>query len=459
MTAFRRLRSNFALEHAVAHARAFDRPLMILEALRVDYPWASDRLHHFVIDGMAEHAAALANGPVAYLPYVELSAGAGRGLLAALARDACLVVTDDYPCFFLPRMVAAAAEQLEVRVDAVDSNGLLPIRMTDRTFTTARSFRAHLQRHVAAEIRRWPARISFRGLQPATIAPHIVRRWPATRGSQLRDPATLLASLPIDHAVGPAPARGGALTAHARLRAFVATGLDRYAHDQRHPDAAGTSALSAHLHFGHLSAHEVFDSVMTHERWTRRRIGAKAGGRRRGWWGLPEGAEAFLDQVITWRELGFNMCATQPTTYDDYGALPDWARRTLAKHARDRRPWTYTLDKFAQAETHDPVWNAAQRQLVRTGWMHNYLRMLWGKKILEWSPTPRAALGIMVELMNRFALDGRDPNSYSGYLWVLGRYDRAWGPERPIFGTVRYMSSDATRRKLKMQRFLETFGS
>jgi deoxyribodipyrimidine photo-lyase len=166
-------------------------------------------------------------------------------------------------------------------------------------------------------------------------------------------------------------------------------------------------------------------------------------------------AEAFLDQLITWRELGFNMCAHRED-YDSFEALPVWARRTLCKHVRDRRPVLYTARQLECAETHDPLWNAGQRQLVREGRLHNYIRMLWGKKILEWSSRPAKALDYMRSMMDRYALDGRDPNSYAGYAWVLGRYDRPW-PWRPIFGTVRYMSSDSARRKLKMKQFLEQY--
>jgi deoxyribodipyrimidine photo-lyase len=163
-----------------------------------------------------------------------------------------------------------------------------------------------------------------------------------------------------------------------------------------------------------------------------------------------------LDELITWRELGFNL-AWQRTDYDRYESLPDWAQSTLAKHARDRRPKLYDLAQFERAETHDPLWNAAQRQLVCEGRIHHYLRMLWGKKILEWSATPQDALAVMIELNNKYALDGRDPNSYSGVFWVLGRYDRAWGPERPIFGKIRYMSSENTTRKLHVAGYLAKY--
>jgi deoxyribodipyrimidine photo-lyase len=142
---------------------------------------------------------------------------------------------------------------------------------------------------------------------------------------------------------------------------------------------------------------------------------------------------------------------------DAYDSLPEWARRTLAEHEDDPREHLYELAAFRDAATHDPLWNAAQRQLRLEGRIHNYLRMLWGKKILEWSRTPQEALATMLDLNDRYALDGRDPNSLSGIFWCLGRYDRAWGPERPIFGKIRYMSSRNTARKVDVRGYLATY--
>jgi deoxyribodipyrimidine photo-lyase len=171
---------------------------------------------------------------------------------------------------------------------------------------------------------------------------------------------------------------------------------------------------------------------------------------------MSPSAEAFLDQLVVWRELAFNTCEYVPN-YHTWQSLPEWAQATLETHASDPRPHRYSLQQLDEARTGDEVWNAAQRQLVAEGWFHGYMRMLWGKKILEWSPSPRAALTRMETLMNRYALDGRDPNSYAGYGWVLGRYDRPW-PERPVFGTVRCMTSGSARRKLKMKAYLATYG-
>ena len=199
-------------------------------------------------------------------------------------------------------------------------------------------------------------------------------------------------------------------------------------------------------------------SLLDQEQW-HPGLASPPNGKNRGFWNVSPSSEAFLDQVLTWREMGFNRTFRDPDGYDRYETLPEWALATLAEHESDARPALYTLDEFERAETHDPLWNAAQRELLTTGVMHNYLRMLWGKKILHWSRTPREALATMVELNNKYGLDGRDPNSYSGIFWVLGRFDRAWGPKRPVFGSVRYMTSDSTRKKLRLKAYLARFGT
>ncbi|MGE5234825.1 MAG: deoxyribodipyrimidine photolyase [Acidobacteriota bacterium] len=461
MIAHRRLRFNFALQRAVEHALRLGRPLLVLEALRCDYPWASDRLHRFVLDGMAEHARSLASGPAAYLPYVEPEPGAGRGLLEFLAARACVVVTDDFPAFFLPAMTAAAAARVTVRLEAVDSNGLLPLRAPEAVFPTAFAFRRFLQRALPAHLEDMPVPEPLAGVALpgfGALRGAAEERWRPAAVGGLAAGAALTMSLPIDHGVAPvAGVIGGGAAARAALQRFLAERLARYESDRNRPDEAVGSGLSPYLHFGHLAAHEVFSALARHEGWSPERIADRAAGRRSGWWGMSGPAEAFLDQAVTWRELGFNFCSLR----DDYGrfeSLPRWALDTLAKHERDPRPWAYPLERLAAADTHDPLWNAAQRQLLREGVIHTYLRMLWGKKILEWSASPREAAAVMRELNDRYALDGRDPNSTTGIFWCLGRYDRPWGPERPIFGTVRYMSSENAARKLSVAGYLERYG-
>ncbi len=462
MIAARRAQYNFGLDRAIEHARELGKPLIVLEALRTGYRWASDRLHAFVLTGMRDNVDAFADSPVRYYPYVEPDDGAGSGLLEELAKAACVVVTDDFPCFFLPRMVAAAAEKLSCRLEKVDSNGLLPVAAPgEKVFSRAVDLRRWLQKNLAPHLDETPkARPLARlDLPQAHVPQPILDRWPEATKALLAGDRDELAELPIDHDIAPvAGITGGAVNGRRHMRTFLDDHLGSYDDDRNHPDKGGGSGLSPWLHFGHVSAHELFHELTKREDWSTDDLGDQRRGGRDGFWKMSAPAEAFLDEFVTWRELGFNFCARVPD-YDEYGSLPDWARKTLREHGGDPRPHVYSIGEFDNAETHDPIWNAAQRQLRREGRIHNYLRMLWGKKVLHWTETPQIAAEILIELNNRYALDGRDPNSYSGIFWVLGRFDRAWGPEREVFGKVRYMASDRTKAKIRMKEYLEEFGA
>jgi len=460
MIANRRTRWNFAFDRAVDWARSLDKPLLVLEALRCDYRWASDRTHRFIIDGMQDNARALEGTGVGYYPYVEPEKGAGRGLLKKLAAHASVVVTDDFPCFFLPRMVAAAAEKLSARLESVDSNGLLPLGATDKAYSRAFDLRRYLQKNLAAHLEQFPKRSALTGgrLRPFGSLPEpVTGSWPRASGELLAGEQDL-GALPIDHRVEPLTLQGGYEAGRRRLRTFLDEGLDAYGEVRNHPDADATSGLSPYLHFGHVSTHQILDGIARRHDWSPARIRDQTSGKRTGWWNLPESTEAFLDELVTWRELGY-LFSFHRSDYAKYESLPDWARKTLAEHVGDERPYVYTLDEFETASTHDELWNSAQNQLRSEGRIHNYLRMLWGKKILHWTPDPQTALSIMIELNNKYAIDGRNPNSYSGIFWVLGRFDRAWGPEREIFGKVRYMTSESTRSKLRVNRYIERWNS
>lgn len=449
MTAYRRTGSNYALQRAADWSRHLGLPLVVLVALRLDYPWANDRIHAFAIDGIVDVVEALGNRPVVCVPYIEPEPGAGKGLLGRLSASAAVVVGDDAPVFFLPAARQAAVAQIECRFEVVDHNGVVPMSVTDREFKRAVDLRRFYQTILLEHLEDGPDHDPLGGLDATRpdVIDQIMSDYPTARLA--RD---VIPELDLDHEVPVAPLRGGQVAARTRLAEFVASGLGRY--DQRnHPDEHAESGLSPYLHFGHISVHEVLAEVVAAEQWTPAEVAPKATGSRAGWWGMSEQGEGFLDQIVTWRDIGYRAAYYSPS-YDQYEALPGWARQTLEQHASDPRPYLYTPDELARAETHDDVWNAAQTQLTETGVMHNYLRMLWGKKILEWSPHPRIAHAVMMDLNNRYALDGRDPNSVSGIHWVLGRFDRAWGPEREIFGKVRYMTSDSTRRKLKLQSYL-----
>lgn len=433
MIAARRLSWNFALDRALAWCRELGLPLVVFEAVRADYEWSSQRTTAFVLQGMAQNQRAAARCDTTYLPYVEPEPGAGRGLLEALAHDAALVVTDDTPMFFLPRMVEAAGNKLPCLLEAVDGVGLLPIASAGIAFKTAVSFRRLLQRELPNALRHFPRADPLAGLAlpRATIAAAIHERWP---------------SLPLPD---PAPAPD-------RVQRFLDGGLAVYHERGNDLNDEATSGLSPGLHFGHVSPHRVFAMIARHEDWSIDHLAHTINGKRDGWWGMRPGAEAFLDQLVTWRELGYN-AALRLKHYDRYESLPDWARATLQQHTSDQRPAIYDFDTLAAGETADELWNAAQRQLLREGTIYSYMRMVWGKKVIEWTRTPEAAWDVLAELNNRWALDGRDPNSWSGIAWTFGRYDRGWF-ERPIFGKVRYMTTASTARKLKVRDYLDRFG-
>jgi deoxyribodipyrimidine photo-lyase len=449
MTAYRRTRSNFALQRACEWARHLDVPLVILSALRLGYRWASERSHAFILDSMADVAAAAATTRAVVYTHLETEEGSGKGLVAALAGRAAVIVVDDAPIFFLPAATAAAAVQVDVLMEGVDHNGLMPLASTDRVFNRAYDLRRYLQAGLAPHLDEFPEDDPLSSLPPAppSLLEEIRERWPSP------DPdRRAMAHLHLETGVPTVAMPGGQQEALRRLARFIEVGLGRY--DMRsHPDEEVTSGLSPYLHFGNVSPHQVFAAVSVAERWDPGRLGDGVSGARSGWWGMSKPAEGFLDQMVTWRELGYRAARYVPDN-GSYSALPNWARVTLEQHAADQRESLYTIDDLEAAETHDELWNAAQQQLRDEGTIHNYMRMLWGKKILEWTAHPEHAHDIMFELNNRYALDGRDPNSVSGIHWVMGRYDRPWGPEREIFGTVRYMSSSSARRKLRMQRYL-----
>lgn len=460
MVAQRRLRYNFALQHAVDEAKRLHKPLLIFEPLRLGYRWASERLHRFVIQGMQQQARyLLPDHAVGYYPYVEPKSAAESDLLPTLARDAALVVSDEHPGFFLPALARSVASRLAVRLQLVDGATVMPLRFADRTFTVAHSYRRWMQKRIF-EVLDDPPKANplayvrlpkFPGLDRK-----LLHRWPAADLDALLAPGGL-ARLSIDHGVAAVEdSPGGEPEARRRLRRFLDQSLDHYGDDRNHPDRQATSGLSPYLHFGHISPHEILDAVLQQQAWTPAQLG-QPNGKNHSFWNIGQAAEGFLDQLLTWRELGFNMAHRHPHQHDRYESLPDWARRTLDRHRRDRRPVVYTLQQFEQAETQDEIWNAAQRQLVRSGTMHNYLRMLWGKLILHWTASPEEALAVMIQLNNKYALDGRDPNSYSGIFWTLGRYDRPWGPTRPVFGNVRYMTSGSTRKKLRLEAYLRRY--
>lgn len=478
----RRLRANHALDYAANWAVKLKKPLVVYEGLKLDYPWASARFHRFLLEGMRDNAAAAARLGVTYWPFVETPATPGRGLLRTLAADACLVVTDDFPQFIVPAQTHALATSVEVAVHAVDANSIVPLARLGAPVGAAAHLRPRVHKLFAEA---WANRAAEKPrLSAAATArvdpPFAVWNPPADIGAFVR-------GLPIDQTVPAVPGvEGGAVAGRAALADFVAHKLPRYAADRNLPDdpaRSSASGLSFHLHYGHLGIQEVCEAVLG-EGWTPDEINPKTRNKD-DFFCRDANVNSYLDEAITWRDVGYqwhygkmagvdrgrrsrpvpgqtpslNLASFDfsplPAAGTLAGVLPEWALATLTKHTADRREHLYSPEQFEAADTHDPLWNAAQKELVATGRIHNYLRMLWAKKVLEWSATPEEAYRTLEHLNNKYAIDGRDPNSYTGILWCFGLFDRPWPPERRVFGSIRYMSSENTAKKFDLAGYFD----
>ncbi len=456
----RRFQYNFALEHAVEWANKLGKPLLIFEGLSCDYPWASDRFHHFVMDGMRENLEYAKEHGLNYYSYLEDKTDSGNGLLSSLAENASVVIADEYPVFKVREHNQEIPERLDVRYITVDSNGIVPLGLTDKAPYNAYFFRKIMQRNFKECFKYFPQRRPLDDLEnneKVTLAIEFAKKYPSAE-QYLANPNAFIEKLPINHQVGKISMNGSRRAALEKMDEFIQYGLSKYDDKRNDPDEEATSGLSPWLHYGKISSYEIVNTVLEHqpEGWGMGNITFNKGSAG-GFFNGDPNVDSFLDQVITWREVGFHFAHHEPD-YDQYDSLPDWALETLEKHKNDPREYIFTLEEFAQSQTHDEIWNAAQTQLREEGVMHNYLRMLWGKKVLEWTPNPETALAYLIELNNRYAVDGRDPNSYSGIFWIFGRFDRAW-QERPIYGKTRYMTSESTRRKLKIRQYLDKYGS
>ena len=470
MIANRRYHCNAALEYAAQVANQRGVPLLVLEEISTRHRFANDRITAFMIQGMLDNIRTFRENKIRYIPWVETPLSGHIGKLHELAKNAVIVISDDFPTYFPRKAVESASTSLPIRFMVVDSNGVFPMAWTDRAYPTAHGFRRFVHERFVDCIETWPSHEpvphghdlwmndeQFKILSEQSKLGVTPFEWLWRAGEQGSSGRDALSTLDIDHSIPPVQnVRGGRDTSVRMLREFLSNRLSRYHEDRNQVKNPATSGLSPWFHFGHLSTVEVVRKILDSNGWMPDLINASRRGARAGWWGLPEPVEAFLDQIITWRELGFNNAFHNPE-HNDYNSIPNWAKITLSEHADDERT-TYTLEQIRNADTHDEIWNAAQRQLVRKGIIHNYLRMLWGKRILEWAESPEQAAEWMIELNDTYALDGRDPNSYTGIFWVLGRHDRAWGPERAIFGKIRYMSSEYTRRKFDLKPYLQEFG-
>lgn len=420
MQAQRRVHSNVALDEAIREANARNLPVVVYEGLRPDYPEANARLHTFVVEGMRDNARDAAARGLSYVASVPSAGDVDCETIARLGRRAALVVTDDVPAFIFRKQTEALARRLDCPLVAVDACGVIPIReMTKREYSAA-TIRPKIHRLLPVYLREHPdepVRCEVGRLDLDVDATDVERL----------SVAEIVADSGVDPRVAPSRLyHGGRRNALARLGHFLANLFDGYATQRNDAGKERTSRLSAYLHFGFVSALEVA-------------LAARDAGAPK------EDTASFLEELIVRRELAYNFCHFEPK-HTRVEALPEWARKTLAKHGDDPRP-RVSAREIERGETHDEIWNIAQRELLATGEIHNASRMLWGKKLLAWSATPQKAVDTMIRLHHRYALDGRNPATYSNILWILGLHDRAWGPERPVFGTVRYMTSEAFKRK------------
>jgi len=423
----RRLDSNRAFHFAVDLANRSSLPLLVYESLTCDHPWANDRFHTFVLEGVRENAQRAVRLGAGYVFYHRARKSDPNDILYRLAKDAEAVVTDEFPAYIPKEFNRRVKERIGIPFHAIDASCIVPAEVIGR------------QQYAAYAIRPKIHKLLPRYLEPEAQI-KLTHPW---RGKTFAfhtevgeaNIAKLVASSEIDHSVPPsAKFRGGRKEALKRLEQFLKHNLSRYARQSREPSAKATSQLSPYLHFGYISSLEVALAVRDYAR-EHKLIG-----------------EEFLEELIVRRELAFNF-AYYGAEPGKIASLPEWAQKTLAKHAKDARNPAYTREQFERAQTHDELWNACQRELLRDGIIHGYYRMYWGKKIIEWSKTPQQALNTMIYLNDRYAMDGRDPNTYANILWCFGLHDRPWA-ERPIFGMVRYISYDGMRRKTDVDSYI-----
>ncbi len=412
---------NPALEVAIAEANRLGLPVLVGFGLTADYPEANARHYAFMLEGLVETERALRRRGLGFV----IRLGSPDDVALSLGQRAALVVCDRGYLRLQRDWRARVAAGAGRRVLQVEGDVVVPIELAStKAEMGARTLRPKLLRvrdQFLHPLRRQHPRRSADNIKAACDV-------------DLTDIPALLARLGVDHSVPPVgDIRGGYKEAKRRLNQFVARRLQRYVAGRAHPGEAEVSTLSPYLHFGQISPAEVALAARDAE-------------------AANENNASFLEELIVRRELAMNFVQTTPN-YDRYDCLPKWARQTLAAHRRDRREHVYSFGHLTRADTHDPYWNAAMREMLLTGYMHNHMRMYWGKKVLEWSSSPEEGYATLLRLNNKFFLDGRDANSYANVGWVFGLHDRPW-PERPIYGKVRSMTASGLRRKTDIDDYV-----
>lgn len=416
-----RARYNHALEYAIREANRLRLPIVAVLGLTKRFPEANQRSYAFMLEGLLETQRALEARGIRLL----VCERPPMQVVPILAREAALAVTDRGYLRVLRHWRQVVARRMACPLVQVETDAVVPADVvSQKEEYAARTIRPRIHRHLHDYLA--PLEESV----PVRESPDAVRE-----GLDLADLEGLVAHLGVSRVARPsALIRGGASEAERLLARFLSDGLGRYDPDHNVPGLDGSSGLSPYLHFGQISPLEIALRVRDAGGVDLRQI------------------DSFVEQLIVRRELAINFCLHNDQ-YDRYACLPSWARETLAAHRDDPRRYTYSPGQLERAETHDPYWNAAQREMLATGKMHGYMRMYWGKKILEWSPDPETAYGVVLVLNNRYEIDGRDPNGFAGVAWCFGKHDQAWR-ERAIYGKVRYMNAAGLERKFDMEAYL-----
>ena len=409
---------NHALEYAIHRANELGRPLVVAFGLMDDYPEANRRHYHFMLQGLADVAAALQQRDV---PFVVLR-GRPDEVALRLAAEASLVVCDRGYLRPQREWREHVAQDAPCSVVQVESDVVVPVELaSDHQEHAARTIRPKITRHLARFVVDLP-----KADLATTSSPELV-------GEDLSDVDALLDRLGLDDEVHVVPLfTGGTSAGQQVLHDFLADHFDVYAEHRNQPQTDDVSHMSKYLHFGQLSPVLIALEALKKPK--------------------TENRDDFLEELIIRRELPMNFVFYQPR-YDQYSSLPDFAKQTLSEHEDDLREHRYTRAELEDAETHDEYWNAAMREMKATGYTHNYMRMYWGKKILEWSATPQEAHATALYLNNKYFIDGRDANSFANVAWVFGQHDRGW-TERDVFGKVRYMNAAGLERKAKPKEYV-----
>lgn len=428
MQMFKRTTHNHALNFAIREANERKLPLVVYEGLKYYYPWASDRIHTFILEGVAEKRAAFEKRGIKYIFYLQTDEHAPKDTVARIAKDAALIVTDDFPCFIIPAHNAAIVKKAEIPVFAVDSNGIVPLSRFDKEEYAAYTIRPKIKKMLGDYLK------PFEEEKIIARADDLKIDCPDTQVSE-KNIEKLVAECAIDHAVKASTVyHGGTANGRKRLKKFIAEILPDYDAGRNKPEKDGSSRLSAYLHFGFLSPLEIALTVKDAD--------------------APQPSkDAYLEELIVRRELSYNFTRFN-ADFDSLKSLPEWVHKTMREHADDKRSPIYSLEELEAARTHDELWNAAQREMLLTGEIHNYVRMLWGKNVIGWTRSYEEAFETLVHLNNKYCLDGRNPNSYAGILWCFGKHDRPW-MRRPVYGTMRYMTSGSTGKKFDSKKYIE----